>query len=65
MIDTFVTVDTFVFFYLYTEEGKFVEQSVQCAKWAKETAEETEDKYTSYHDTHHEKELPCKDWSKH
>ena len=64
-VDTFVTTDTFVFFDFYTEEGEFVKQSVQCAEWTKETTEESEDEYTSYHDTYHEEELPGEDWSKH
>ena len=65
VIYTEVTIYTFVFFHFYAEEGELVKQSVQCTEWTKETTEESEDEYTSDHDTYHEEELPSEDWSEH
>ena len=58
MGDTEVTVGALAFIYLHAEDRKLVEQTIQCAKGAEETAEQTENKDGTDHDGDHQDELP-------
>ena len=60
-----ITMGTFFFIHLDTKEGEFVEQAVQTAQGANETAEYAVDKYTAYDDADHQQEFPGEQRAEH
>ena len=54
-----------LFIYLYANQGDLVKESVKGTQWAKETAEQAENKYARHKDGYHQKEFPSKEGTEH
>ena len=60
-----IAVSALIFIHLHTEEGNLVEQAVQTAQGADETAEYAENEHTAHHDADHQHEFPGEQGAQH
>ena len=63
--DTLATVYALVSFQLDAKERELVEEAVECAEGAEETAEDSVNEYRAYYNADCQRKFPCEQRTKH